>query len=208
MTKPLKTKNPSNTKTEQEQNPLTAFEKGLLDELKSKGHAEELVDHYWGTINYVSSLIKASELKAGLILSFYGIILNFIYQSAAPVMHSVSNAILFYVFIGLWGVATTVSIFYSVRCFIPKLEGDYSDNVFYFGDVITKFGTIKEFSKKFYDVSLDEQQVFEQLGEQIYINSKIAAWKFRNVQRSIRFLAISLILLLVTAVYYGVLRIV
>ena len=186
---------------------MTAFEKGLLDELKSKGHAEELVDHYWGTINYVSSLIKASELKAGLILSFYGIILNFIYQSAAPVMHSVSNAILFYVFIGLWGVATTVSIFYSVRCFIPKLEGDYSDNVFYFGDVITKFGTIKEFSKKFYDVSLDEQQVFEQLGEQIYINSKIAAWKFRNVQRSIRFLAISLVLLLVTAVYYGVLRI-
>ncbi|SEK35807.1 hypothetical protein SAMN04488008_101333 [Maribacter orientalis] len=207
MTKPLKTKNQANTKTKQEQNPLTAFEKGLLDELKSKGHAEELVDHYWGTINYVSSLIKASELKAGLILSFYGIILNFIYQSAAPVMHSVSNAILFYVFIGLWGVATTVSIFYSVRCFIPKLEGDYSDNVFYFGDVITKFGTIKEFSKKFYDVSLDEQQVFEQLGEQIYINSKIAAWKFRNVQRSIRFLAISLVLLLVTAVYYGVLRI-
>lgn len=208
MTKPLKTKNPSNTKTKQEQNPLTAFEKGLLDELKSKGHAEELVDHYWGTINYVSSLIKASELKAGLILSFYGIILNFIYQSAAPVMHSVSNAILFYVFIGLWGVATTVFIFYSVRCFIPKLEGDYSDNVFYFGDVITKFRTIKEFSKKFYDVSLDEQQVFGQLGEQIYINSKIAAWKFRNVKRSIRFLAISLILLLVTAVYYGVLRIV
>tara|TARA_R110000765_G_scaffold106213_1_gene196549 strand:+ start:1942 stop:2568 length:627 start_codon:yes stop_codon:yes gene_type:complete len=207
MTKPLKTKNQANTKTKQEQNPLSAFEKGLLDELKSKGHAEELVDHYWGTINYVSSLIKASELKAGLILSFYGIILNFIYQSAAPVMHSVSNAILFYVFIGLWGVATIVSIFYSVRCFIPKLEGDYSDNVFYFGDVITKFGTIKEFSKKFYDVSLDEQQVFEQLGEQIYINSKIAAWKFRNVQRSIRFLAISLVLLLVTAVYYGVLRI-
>lgn len=207
MTKPLKTKNQSNTKTKQEQNPLTAFEKGLLDELKSKGHAEELVDHYWGTINYVSSLIKASELKAGLILSFYGIILNFIYQSAAPVMHSVSNAILFYVFIGLWGVATTVSIFYSVRCFIPKLEGNYTDNVFYFGDVITKFGTIKEFSKKFYDVSLDEQQVFEQLGEQIYINSKIAAWKFRNVQRSIRFLAISLVLLLITTVYYGVLRI-
>lgn len=59
MTKPLKTKNQSNTKTKQEQNPLTDFEKGLLDELKSKGHAEELVDHYWGTINYVSSLIKA-----------------------------------------------------------------------------------------------------------------------------------------------------
>jgi hypothetical protein len=79
--------------------------------------------------------------------------------------------------------------------------------VFYFGDVITKFGTIKEFSQKFYDVSINEKEVFEQLGEQIYINSKISAWKFRNVQRSIFFLAISLVLLLLTAVYYGVLRI-
>lgn len=206
MTKPTNNKKEKTTKVEV-QNTLTAFEKGLLDELKSKGHAEELVDHYWGTINYVSGLIKASELKAGLILSFYGIILNFIYQSAAPVMHSVSNAILFYILIGLWFVATVVSIFYSVRCFIPKLEGNYSDNVFYFGDVITKFGTIKEYSQKFYDVSINEKEVFEQLGEQIYINSKISAWKFRNVQRSIRFLAISLILLLLTAVYYGVLRI-
>ena len=207
MTKPSNNKN-QKTNKEQNQNPLSAFEKGLLDELKSKGHAEELVDHYWGTINYVSGLIKASELKAGLILSFYGIILNFIYQSAAPVMHSVSDAILFYILIGLWFAATVISIFYSVRCFIPKLEGNYSDNVFYFGDVITKFGTIKEFSKKFYDVSINEEEVFEQLGEQIYINSKISAWKFRNVQRSIRFLAISLILLLLTAVYYGVLRII
>jgi len=207
MTKPTNNKKEKTTKVEV-QNTLTAFEKGLLDELKSKGHAEELVDHYWGTINYVSGLIKASELKAGLILSFYGIILNFIYQSAAPVMHSVSNAILFYILIGLWFIATVVSIFYSVRCFIPKLEGNYSDNVFYFGDVITKFGTIKEFSKKFYDVSINEKEVFEQLGEQIYINSKISAWKFRNVQRSIRFLAISLILLLLTAVYYGMLRII
>ena len=56
--------------------------------------------------------------------------------------------------------------------------------------------------------NMNEEEVFEQLGEQIYINFKIAAWKFRNVQRSIRFLAISLILLLITAVYYGVLRIV
>jgi len=207
MTKPSNNKN-QKTNKEQNQNPLSAFEKGLLDELKSKGHAEELVDHYWGTINYVSGLIKASELKAGLILSFYGIILNFIYQSAAPVMHSVSDAILFYILIGLWFAATVISIFYSVRCFIPKLEGNYSDNVFYFGDVITKFGTIKEFSKKFYDVSINEEEVFEQLGEQIYINSKISAWKFRNVQRSIRFLAISLVLLLITAVYYGVLKII
>lgn len=208
MTKPLKSGNQKNTKAKEGQNPLSTFEKGLLDELKTKGHAEELVDHYWGTINYVSNLIKASELKAGLILSFYGIILNFIYQSAETVLRSEANPIPLYILTSLWFIATVISIFYSVRCFIPKLEGNYDDNVFYFGDVINKFGTIKEFSKKFYDVSINEKEVFEQLGEQIYINSKIAAWKFRNVQRSIRFLVISLVLLFVTAVYFGLLRIV
>ncbi|WP_223170128.1 Pycsar system effector family protein [Maribacter aquimaris] len=208
MTKPQPTDNEKKTKAKEGQNPLSTFEKGLLNELKTKGHAEELVDHYWGTINYVSNLIKASELKAGLILSFYGIILNFIYQSAETVLRSDANPTPLYILTTLWFLATVISVFYSVRCFIPKLEGNYDDNVFYFGDVINKFGTIKEFSKKFYDVSINEKEVFEQLGEQIYINSKIAAWKFRNVQRSIRFLVISLVLLFVTAVYFGVHRIV
>ena len=61
MTKPLPSKNKKNTKSKQQKNTLSAFEKELIDELKSKGHAEELVDHYWGTISYISSLIKASE---------------------------------------------------------------------------------------------------------------------------------------------------
>ena len=50
--------------------------------IKNK-HTDDLIDHYWGSINYISSLIKASELKAGLILTFYGILLNFIYTNIA-----------------------------------------------------------------------------------------------------------------------------
>ena len=37
-------------------------------------HTNDLVDHYWGAINYIFGLIKASEIKAGLILSFYGLV--------------------------------------------------------------------------------------------------------------------------------------
>lgn len=165
-------------------------------------HTEELVDHYWGSIDHVTSLIKASELKAGLILSFYGILLNFIYQSVNSLLVSAQNDTVLYVLFGLWFIVTATSIFYSVRCFIPKIEGNYSPNVFFFGDVISKFGDIKQFSKTFYEISLDEKTLFEQLGEQIFIISKIAAWKFRNVKRSILFLALGLVLLFVTAVYY------
>lgn len=168
---------------------------------KKNKHTDNLIDHYWGSINYVTSLIRASELKAGLILTFYGILLNFIYQSWGMVTEVASN-ILFSVLVGFWFLSTAVSIFFSVRCFIPKIEGNYDKNIFFFGDVISKFGDIKQFSKTFYTVSLDEDSLFQQLGEQIYITSKIAAWKFRNVKRAIYFLALGLFLLLIVVVYF------
>ena len=171
--------------------------------VKAPSHTEELVDHYWGSMGHVTSLIKASEIKAGLILSFYGILLNFIYQSLGSILSTGSNDIILYILASGWFLATAISIFFSIRCFIPRIEGKFSPNVFFFGDVISKFGDIKEFSKTFYEVSLDETALFEQLGEQIYIISKIAAWKFKNVKRSITFLAIGLSSLLLIMLYLG-----
>lgn len=156
------------------------------------------MDHYWGSLTHVQSLIKASELKAGLILSFYGILLNFVYQTYSSLAANGETNPFILVLLGLWFISTAVSIFFCFRCFIPRIEGSYDDNIFFFKDVITKFGNIKDFSKTFYEVSLKEEELFAQMGEQIYIVSKIAAWKFRNVQRAIQILAIGLILLLVT----------
>jgi len=51
-------------------------------------------------------------------------------------------------------------------------------------------------------VSVDEDKIFLQLGHQIYINSKIATMKFKDVNRSIRFLAIGIFLLLILVGYY------
>ena len=87
-----------------------------------------------------------------------------------------------------------------MRCFIPRLEVKYDKNIFFFRDVVSKFGNINEFSKTFFDVSVDEDKIFLQLGHQIYINSKIATMKFKDVNRSIRFLAIGIFLLLILVV--------
>jgi len=175
----------------------------LVDEQKVKNkHTDDLIDHYWGSINYVTNLIKASEIKAGLILTFYGILLNFIYQSWGMLIVELSSDVFFDVLFGFWFVCTGTSVYFSVRCFMPKIEGSYDKNVFFFGDVISKFGNIKEFSKTFYTVSQDEDQLFGQLGEQIFIISKIAAWKFKNVKRAIYLLALGLFLLIVLVAYY------
>jgi hypothetical protein len=75
---------------------------------------------------------------------------------------------------GPWVLCTSASIFYCVRCFIPKIEDKFSRNMFFFKDIISKFGDIKEFSKTFFTMSKGEDVLFEQLGEQIYIISKIS----------------------------------
>ena len=180
---------------------LTLQEK-LIKQLESKGHAEELVDHYWGSINYILGLIRASEVKAGLILSFYGILLNFIFPQIQTVLIAESTQVVLYVLLGAWFLCMTTSIYFSIRCFMPRIEGNYDKNVFFFGDVISKYGTIKEFSKTFYDLSLKEEELFDQLGQQIFIISKITALKFKYVNLSLRYLALGLITLLIVVIYY------
>ena len=169
--------------------------------LKNK-HTDDLIDHYWGSISYVSSLIKASEIKAGLILSFYGILLNFVYQNINLVLDHFENNTIIYLLLTVWFACAVISIYYSIRCFMPRIESKYDRNIFFFGDVITKFGDIKEFSRTFFSISIDEDQLFDQLGQQIFINAKIAHLKFRNVQKALRFLAVQFILLLVIVLYY------
>lgn len=78
----------------------------------------------------------------------------------------------------------------------------YDKNMFFFGNVITKFNTIKEFSITFYPTSLNEIELFDQLEQQIYVSSKIAALKFRHVNRAIRLLALGLIIIFTITLSY------
>jgi hypothetical protein len=169
--------------------------------IKNK-HTDDLVDHYWGSINYVANLIKASELKAGLILTFYGILLNFIYNNIQSVIEATTGMIGFYILLGLCFICVVVSIFYSIRCFMPRIETKYDKSIFFFGDVTSSFGDIREFSKIFYEVSIDEDRLFAQLGQQIFINSKIAEIKFKNIKRSMQFLALALFLIIILTAFY------
>lgn len=87
---------------------------------------------------------------------------------------------------------------------MPRIENKYDKNIFFFGDVVSSFGNINEFSKTFYEISTDEDRLFAQLGEQIFINSKIAGVKFKNIKKSLRYLVIGLILMNVLMVYYAI----
>ena len=159
-------------------------------------NAGDLTFHYWGALEYLVGLIKSSELKAGLILSFFGIIFNFVYQNVESAKESLAQYNFLYVLLFLWLVSTLISIYHSVKTFIPRIEKDYDPNLFFFGDIVSKFGNIKEFSKTFLKDTIDKEKIYDQIGQQIYINAKITAIKFKSVNTSIKYLIYSLVVLL------------
>ena len=159
-------------------------------------NAGDLTFHYWGALNNLFALIRSSELKAGLILSFFGIIFNFVYQNIESVKDSLTNYPFLYVLLSLWLLSTLISIFYSVNTFIPRIEKKHKPNVFFFGDIISKFGNIEEYAHTFLKTNIDKEKIYNQIGEQIYVNAKITDLKFKNVNASIKYMVVSLIFLL------------
>jgi len=70
-----------------------------------------------------------------------------------------------------------------------------------FGDVISKFNSVQEFSETFYKISLNEEALFSQLGQQIYVISKITDGKFKNVNKALRYFEYGMFVLLGTVMY-------
>ena len=158
-------------------------------------NSPDLQFHHWRTLEYLVGLIKSSELKAGLILSFYGIIFNFVYQNVESAKQSLTDYNFLYVLLILWLVCTLKSMYHGVRTFIPRIETKYDDNIFFFGDIVSKFGDINKYSNTFLKTAIDKEKIYSQLGHQIFINAKITTEKFKNVNTAVRFLVFSLIAL-------------
>ena len=112
-------------------------------------------------------------------------------------MGYISYDIIMYMLLVAWFITTESSLYHSVRSFIPKIEFKFDKNVYLFGDVISKYGNIDEFTQEFYEPRLDIEKRYEQLDQQIYKYSKIAGAKFKNTNKSPRYLVYDLILLLV-----------
>lgn len=164
----------------------------------------DIIDNYWYLINYLRDLIKASEIKAGLVLSFYGLLINVFFQFSDHLIDVAVSDPLIYFFLSMWFLFSVTSIYYSFRCFMPQIESKFDKSVFFFGDIINSYGTIKDYVKVLEEVSVKRGSLLDQLGEQVYINAKITSAKFKNVNLSIRFLSFNIGLLFVFILYYAI----
>jgi hypothetical protein len=167
---------------------------------KVKLNPEEKIIVYWETIKHISELNRTAELKAGLIMSFYGLVLGVVFEMATSIETNFKFNALLIILILAYLFLVGGSLTYSFKCFLPRIETNYDKNMFFFFDIITHFGDIKSFSKKFHGLLEDDQALYDQLGQQIYVHGLIASKKLGNVNKSVRFLVYSFIPMMLAVV--------
>ncbi|MEB8330702.1 DUF5706 domain-containing protein [Flavobacteriaceae bacterium KMM 6897] len=161
---------------------------------------EDKINVYWHGISYINGLNRSSEIKAGLIISFYGLLLGVVFKIATGMESNLHLNMLLSATFMVFIFFVSRSIYFSFKCFMPHIETKFNSNMFFFHDVVTKYGSIQEYSKKLMDLMDDEHQLYDQLGEQIFVNSLIASKKFTDVNKSVKNLVYSFIPLLVSVI--------
>ncbi len=153
-------------------------------------------NNYWEQLERLEKLIRASELKAGVIFSFHSLILGLFADRLEHFSQLFSANLILIIIAILWLSSVLISIFYCFKCFRPRIELKYDSNVFFFRDAVYEFGNIKEYSKKLIEICGSEEELFIQLSQQIHVESKIIDQKFKSVNSSIKFFGLSFIFII------------
>ena len=153
-------------------------------------------NNYWEQLERLEKLIRASELKAGIIFSFHSLIIGLFIDRIEQFQPVIQSSKVFVVIAFLWMACVLVSIYYCFKCFKPQIELKYEKNVFFFRDATYAFGDVKAYSKRLMEIC-NSEEIYEQLSQQIHIESKIIDAKFACVHKSIKFFGLSFVFVLV-----------
>lgn len=159
-------------------------------------------NNYWEQLERLEKLIRASELKAGVIFSFHSLILGLCVDRIERFKDVFLGNTVLLVLLLLWLVFVAISIFFCFKCFKPFMELSYDRNVFFFGDAANNFENTESYTKELMNACGSEKELYKLLSEQIHAESKIINEKFKNVRKSITFFAISFLFMILTTLYW------
>ncbi len=159
-------------------------------------------NNYWEQLERLEKLIRAAELKAGIIFSFHSLILGLFVDRYSYFQDAFMGSTLLITLSGLWILSVLISIYFCFQCFMPRIDTKNDKNVFFFKDATYAFGSVKEYTKTLIEICDSEEELFEMLGQQIFIESKIIDRKFDSVQKSLRFFAVSFMFVIVMLVVW------
>ena len=105
-------------------------------------------NNFWEQLERLEKLIRAFELKAGVVFSFHSLILG-LFADRLEHFSEIFKGNPFLIGLAvLWISSVLVSIYFCFKCFRPRIELKYDKNVFFFRNAASDFGDSKEYSKK------------------------------------------------------------
>ncbi|MEN8186942.1 MAG: Pycsar system effector family protein [Bacteroidota bacterium] len=152
-------------------------------------------NNYWEQLERLEKLKSSSELKAGVVFSFHSVIIGIFIDNIGYFQSILSESIFLIILVFLWILLVLISIFYSFKCFMPRMELKFKKNVFFFRNAANSFGNIDEYTEELTKTYSDDEKLYKKLSQQIFIESKIIDQKFKSVQKSITYFVLSFMLL-------------
>lgn len=157
----------------------------------------EKYEQYWHILKNNQEMIRFSEVKAGLVISIFGLLFSVLLSSTTWIKEQLADGpwyllMLVIVFI----LITLVSMYYAFLCFRPRFENKNPTSVVYFGDIVSDFPKYMDYHTYVEKTVVDDHEMSIQLAEQIHTNSTIAFRKFRVVSKSIKLLLIDVFVLI------------
>ena len=159
-------------------------------------------NNYWEQLERLEKLIRASELKAGVIFSFHGLILGVFFDRLEELQPLFEEGALFIVLASFWMISSLISIYFCFKCFKPQITKKYEKNVLFFRDAVYSFGSIEKYTKRLIEIFGEEEDFYSQLGQQIYIESMIIDKKFQHVENAIKYFALSFIFIIIIVIVW------
>jgi hypothetical protein len=159
-------------------------------------------NNYWEQLERLEKLIRASELKAGVIFSFHGLVLGVFFDRLEELQPLFEEGALFIVLATFWMISSLISIYFCFKCFKPQITKKYEKNVLFFRDAVYSFGSIEKYTKRLIEIFGEEEDFYSQLGQQIYIESMIIDKKFKNVEYAIKYFALSFMFIIVIVIIW------
>jgi len=153
-------------------------------------------NNYWEQLERMEKLIRAAEVKAGVIFSFHSLILGLFVDRMDYLQSIFAQSTAFFVLATIWMIFVVLSIYYCFKCFKPQIETKYDTNVFFFQDAVRSFDSVEDYSKTLMEICEDNDKLCEQLSHQIHVESKIIDEKFKAVHNSIKYFGLSFVFIL------------
>jgi hypothetical protein len=156
----------------------------------------------WKALQQVNEWIRFADAKAGAILAgsaaLGGVVLHALPQWSKHGEHPWQ----FWLLIASL-VAVTLAILFALRVLAPALRAGEPRSLVYFDHIARKHPSVSNYVTALRRLLDNEDDLVDQLGHQIWANSRVARHKFVAVGRAVRFLGLALILAGIGALLQG-----